>query len=235
MDNKVKAILEGTAKGAISAIPWVGGAVNEILFDIRGRIAQNRINNFVNRFIEYANEVGTNLDEDIITSESFNDMYISIIKHVVNTKNECKLNIFKRILESDIREQYESDFKETFLELVDKLDYMEVEILKMFKDTGRSGSMDIPEGADGCVSSMATMGCKKKIISIIKERNTSITTLEAIEKYEFYMCDLISKSLLIDTKSVGNTYNDLEREGLTNFYITAFGKEFLKFVRYYNE
>lgn len=57
-----------------------------------------------------------------------------------------------------------------------------------------------------------------------------MTTIEIEGKYEFYICDLISKSLLIDSKNIGNTYNDLGKEGLTILYIIDFGKEFLRFI-----
>lgn len=234
MNINVKEILVGITKGAISVVPYAGGALNEFLFEIRGRIAQKRINNFVDGFIQYIEDMGTPIDEDVLTSENFNDMYVSIIRHVIECKSQYKIDIFKRILESNLRINYESDFRDTFLELVNKLDYMEFEILKMFKDSGRSGSMDIPEGTDGCVSTTTSMSCRKAIISRIKECNTEMNTLEAVEKYEFYICDLISKSLLVDSKTVGNTYRDLNKEGLTYLYITVFGKEFLRFVQMYD-
>ena len=63
------------------------------------------------------------------------------------------------------------------------------------------------------------------------EDNQNLTRLEAFEKYEFYVCDLISKSLLIDIKTVGNTWGDVAKEGLTYLYITMFGKEFLRFIQ----
>ncbi|MBY6930899.1 hypothetical protein [Clostridium botulinum] len=205
MNKNVEEILVGITKGAISAVPCVGGALNEFLFEIRGRIAQDRINNFVDSFIQYINEVGTPVDEEALTSENFNDMYVSITRHVIECKSQYKIDIFKRILESNLRINYESDFRDTFLELVNKLDCMEFEILKMFKDTGRRGSMDIPEGTNGCVSTTESISCKDTIINRIKESNAEISNLEAVEKYEFYICDLISKSLLVDSKTIGNT------------------------------
>lgn len=234
MNNNAKEILTGLAKGSLSLIPCAGGYLNEIFFDIRGRIVQDRINNFVNSFIEHLKKLGITIDEEVLTSENFNDMYISIIRYVIETKSQFKLNIFKSILESSLTVSYESDFKETFLELVNKLDYMEFEILNMFKDTGRAGSMDIQQGYGGCISSLTTKSCKNEIIKRIKKSNPLISTLDAENKYEFYICDLISKSLLVDIKSVGNTYGDLQRKGLTDLYITAFGKEFLRFIRMYD-
>ena len=67
-------------------------------------------------------------------------------------------------MESNLRINYESDFRDTFLELVSKLDYMEFEILKMFKDTGRSGSMDIPAEGEVNLSCNQSMSCKDNVI-----------------------------------------------------------------------
>jgi hypothetical protein len=231
MENKSKEILVGLLKAGISNVPYVGGLLNEALFEIRGRIAQKRVNEFTNSFISYIQELGVSINESVITSEEFNDIYILILKHVIETKCEHKLKIFMEILKSNMINICESNFKETYLELVVKLDYIEIEILKLYEDTGRSGSMDIPKGADGCVSMTSSKSCKEIILNRIKEYFQELTTIEAEGKYEFYICDLMSKSLLIDTKAIGNRWADANIEGLTMLYITDFGKEFLKFIR----
>lgn len=231
MNDKLKQVLIGVAKGSISALPFFGGALNEALFEIRGRIAQNRINNFVESFLVNLNDLGITLNEEVIRSEDFNDIYAAIIKRVVDTKNEHKLGIFKDILASILTTTYQSDFTETFLDLVTRLDFMEIEILKMFEHTGRSGSMDISEEDDGSVSMLTSASYKNQIIEKIGIESIHLSTIESHGKYEFYMCDLISKALLIDTKTTGNTVNDLSKEGLTHLYITDFGKEFLRFIR----
>ncbi|MGE6666713.1 hypothetical protein [Paenibacillus xylanexedens] len=118
MKDKLKQVLIGVAKGSISALPCFGGALNEALFEVRGRIAQNRINNFVESFLVNLNDLGITLNEEVIRSEDFNDIYAAIIKRVVDTKNEHKLGIFKDILASILTTTYQSDFTETFLDLV---------------------------------------------------------------------------------------------------------------------
>lgn len=231
MDYKSKEVLIGMVKAGISALPYAGGALNEALFEVRGRIAQKRINNFVESFLIYLNGLGLLLDEEVITSEDFNEIYTAIIKRVVETKNEHKLKIFRDILASGLNTAYQSDFCETFLDLVTRLDFIELEILRLFEHTGRSGSMDVSEGAIGSVSMLTSASYKDKIIERIRGESTHLSTIEAHGKYEFYICDLISKALIVDTKTMGNTFKDLEKEGLTNLYITDFGKEFLKFIR----
>lgn len=231
MNYKLKEVLIGITKAGISSLPYAGGALNEALFEVRGRIAQKRINDFVESFLVYLNNLGFTLDEDTIISEEFNDIYAAIIKRVVDTRNEHKLKIFRDILISGSSTTYQSDFNETFLDLVTRLDFIEIEILKLFEHTGRSGSMDVSEVYSGSVSMVTSASYKNKIIEKIKEESSHLSTIEAHGKYEFYICDLISKALLVDTKTIGNTYKDLEKEGLTILYITDFGKEFMRFIR----
>lgn len=230
MDNNKKELLIGVLKSGIAAIPHVGGALNEVLFEIRGRIAQKRLNDFTNSFIESIRNLGIDIDGQIITSEDFNDIYFSIVKRVVETNCKHKLLIFKDILTNNIQKPYQSNFRETFLDLVIKLDYIQIEILDLFKDTGRAGSMDILDGSAGGISTLTSKSYEKEIKQRIHQYEQELTTIEIEGKYEFYICDLISKSLLIDSKNIGNTYNDLGKEGLTILYITDFGKEFLGFI-----
>lgn len=231
MNYKLKEVLIGITKAGFSALPYAGGALNEALFEVRGRIAQKRINDFVESLLAHINNLGFTLDEDTIISEEFNDIYAAIIKRVVDTRNEHKLKIFRDILISGSTTTYQSDFNETFLDLVTRLDFIEIEILKLFEHTGRSGSMDVSEVYSGSVSMVTSASYKEKIIEKIKEESSRLSTIEAHGKYEFYICDLISKALLVDTKTIGNTYKDLEKEGLTILYITDFGKEFIRFIR----
>jgi hypothetical protein len=231
MDKMMREALIGLTKAGISLIPFAGGAINEAMFEIRGRIAQRRINEFVESFLSYLNEIGVNLNEDVITSDEFNDIYMSIIRRVADIKSEHKLRIFREILAANGVSMYQSDFRETFLDMVTKLDFLEIEILKLFENTGRSGSMDIVKGSAGTVVTLTTDSHKEKIIEKIQQESPHFSSLEAHGKYEFYICDLISKALLIDTKTVGATLKDIGREGLKFLYITDFGKEFLKFIR----
>ncbi|OCT14530.1 hypothetical protein A8709_26440 [Paenibacillus pectinilyticus] len=230
MHDKIKESLIGILKASLSNVPYAGGLLNELIFDIRGRIVQKRINNFVESFLNYILDHGINLEESAFTSETFNDLYISILKRVIDITSEEKLRIFRQILVSNTIMSYESTFRETFLDLVSRLDYIQIEILKMYKETGRRGSMDLEDGYIGSVSQLTSRSFKIETIETIKTHFPNINTIETEGKYEFYMCDLISKSLLVDKKTMGNTWNVVEKEGLTLLYITDFGKEFINFI-----
>jgi hypothetical protein len=77
MSSESKEVLVGIFKSGLAAIPYAGGFLNEICFDIRGRIAQKRVNDFANSFIEYIKGLGLNIDENVISSEMFNDIYFN--------------------------------------------------------------------------------------------------------------------------------------------------------------
>lgn len=69
MNNIKKWLLFGVLKSGISAIPYAGGFLNEFLFEIRSRIAQQRLNDFTNSLVKSIKDLGINIDENIITSE----------------------------------------------------------------------------------------------------------------------------------------------------------------------
>ncbi|MDY8025807.1 MULTISPECIES: hypothetical protein [Paenibacillus] len=225
MEDKLKQSLIGLTKSSISVVPYVGNLLNEMCFEIRGRIAQNRVNNFVNSFVSYVRDLGLLISEDTISSEAFNDIYISIIKKVMDTNNEQKLDIFREILKANITQAYESDFRETFLDLVCKLDFVEIEILKIYKDTGRVIS------GNGAVCGRTSQSFEDVIKLNIRTYNPHLSIFEVDGRYEFYISDLISKSLLIDTKTISNKWKDVGGEAFKVLSITDFGKEFLKFIQ----
>jgi hypothetical protein len=62
-------------KGVIGAVPYVGTALNEIIFDARSRLKEDRLNSF---FAEVAEEVERlseeSIDHDYLKSEEFSDL-----------------------------------------------------------------------------------------------------------------------------------------------------------------
>lgn len=149
------------------------------------------------------------IDENIINFEEFNDIFFVVIKCVIDIKSEYKFKIFCNILVLGMIIEYQFDFKEIFLDFVIRLDYIELEILFLYENMGREGSMDIEEGFDGVVSILKSVLYKDKILEIIKREVGYLIIIEVYGRYEFYICDLIFKLLFVDIKIVGNMYRDV--------------------------
>ena len=131
MDQSVKKELAVSGiKSLLSAVPWVGGLLNEALFDYRGRLKQERLNQFVTSLADYFQEHEP-ADVSVFATEDFSDIFESVIRRVVLTKSKTKHERFRDILIHSIEaSQAELDNTETYLDLVSSLDEVAILILK---------------------------------------------------------------------------------------------------------
>jgi len=222
MDEDSKIQLEQatiSAKNVIfSSIPVCGTILNEVLFEYRSRVKQERLNRFAEELERYLRSMRScEVDQKYLKSEEFGDIFESILRRVVNTASEEKVHRFKKILLNEMTHTYTSDFKETFLDIVSRINEDQILILKHFwkaKDDCESegnseqGVVD-DEGAE------ASLKCKASLLGFD----------EAM--YLFYVQDLVSKSLLCD--EIIALFGG-ETKPYTNLRITPFGEEFLKFI-----
>lgn len=201
-----------------SNIPVVGGILDEVLFEHRNRVKQERLNRFVEEFKKYLRSMGScDIDQKHLKSEEFGDIFESILRKVVNTASEEKVHRFKKILLNEMEHTYESDFKETFLDIAFRINEDQIQILKHFWNV-----------KDGCESEDNS---EQKVVdgegaeTSLKYKANLLGFDES--KYLFYVQDLISKSLLLDEAIAlfgGRT------KPYINLRITPFGEEFLKFI-----
>ena len=199
-----------------SNIPFFGTILDEILFGYRSRVKQERLNRFVEELEKYFRLIHSgDIDREHLESEEFGDIFESILRRVVNTASEEKMHRFKKILLNEMAHTYTSDFKETFLDIVSRINEDQILILNRFrevKDRESEGNSDqrVVDGEGVKVS--------------LKYKGNFLEVDEA--EYLFYVQDLVSKSLLCD-KYVG-VYGGAKP--YTNLGITPFGEEFLKFI-----
>lgn len=85
-------------KSIFGAIPCVGTALDEVLFECRSRVKQNRINNFVLQLCQYIKEHNETINLEYVKSEQFGDILESIFREVLRTGVQDKLDRFKKIL-----------------------------------------------------------------------------------------------------------------------------------------
>ena len=123
---------------------------------------------------------------------------------------------FKRILLNEMTHTYTSDFKETFLDIVSRINEDQILILNHFrkvKDCESEGNSE-QRVADG-EGTETSLKCKANFLGFDEA------------KYLFCVQDLVSKSLLFDETIAlfgGRT------KPYTRLRITLFGEEFLRFI-----
>ncbi len=98
-----------TFKGLVGAIPFAGTMLNELAFEARSRIKQERVNSFIEEFSQFMKQHSDNdLDLESLNVEQISDVFEEIVIAVSKTSAEHKKSVFKQIL-----------FKQLSLPLVD--------------------------------------------------------------------------------------------------------------------
>ena len=131
MEDKLdkKEIAISIVRSAFSAIPYAGQLFNEVFFEYRGRLKQERLNKFTELLSQYFSK-NQNFNIESFQSEDFSDLLESILKRVVDTKSEQKLERFKDILINSLNENIDYENSERYLDLVKSLSEIEIKILK---------------------------------------------------------------------------------------------------------
>ena len=124
-----KEIIVSTVKSLFGAVPYGGTALNELFFEYNGRIKQKRLNRFIEILAENFTE-DSEINIDNIKTEDFNDLFEAVLKRVVQTKSELKLNRFKDILIKELNSPTkETELIDVYLDLITTLSEEELVIL----------------------------------------------------------------------------------------------------------
>ncbi|MGZ5252895.1 MAG: hypothetical protein ACXWV4_00730, partial [Flavitalea sp.] len=130
-----KEIIKSSLKILFSTItyPFLGATLNELL-DARSKIKQERLNQFTELLENFfSNHKGINL-ENFQTVE-FGDLFESVIKRVVQTKQTEKLHFYKNILANQLKDDpHVIDYSEIFLDLLMSLQIVEINILMNYHE-----------------------------------------------------------------------------------------------------
>lgn len=124
-----------TIKGAISAIPIVGGALNEYVFEARGRIKQDRFNKFINEFAEYLSQFkDVKLNIEQIEKEEFGDFFEEVVINVSKNHSQIKKEAFRNLLANQLLKPNEVNYAELLLSIIGSLQEKQIPILKTISD-----------------------------------------------------------------------------------------------------
>lgn len=111
----------------------MGTAINEILFEARGRLKQARVEEFVR---QVADEVGKlkeeSIDREFLRSEAFSDLIDDVLVRASRTRSAEKKGRLRKVCVDAIQGRYEPDFTDLFLGILDQITDHEMAVLKGF-------------------------------------------------------------------------------------------------------
>jgi hypothetical protein len=117
------------AKSLFSAVPFAGGALNEVFFDYRSRIKQDRLNSFTVLLTAFFLD-NPDIDPQSLKTEEFSDLFESVIRRVLQTKSREKHIRFRDVLIRQIHRPHEDiEDAETCLDLISTLNELAIWIL----------------------------------------------------------------------------------------------------------
>ena len=206
----------------LSRVPGGVGLLTDTFIRYRNLIKQERVCDLLEELKKDVESMDPHeFDQEYLRSEEFSDILESILWRVVNTASEEKVHRFKMILLNEMKHTYESDFKETFLDIAFRINEDQILILDHFREIRNSESESSSER--GIIQS-EDAGGEGARASLNRERD--LLGFDE-SKYLFYVQDLVSKSLLYDENIL---LFDGGGKPYTNLKITPFGEEFLRFI-----
>lgn len=116
--NKVQIFKESAIQIALSSVPIVGNALNEIIFEIGRKIQFERLKKLVTYISKRINDIETEkINKKYLEIEEFYDLLLEILRKASKNKSEQKLKAFSEILIRSITEgsDFDSDLNEIFI------------------------------------------------------------------------------------------------------------------------
>jgi len=226
-------------------IPIIGPALTEML-DFRGKLKQNRLNQFTELLENYfSNHSGINL-ENFQTVE-FSDLFESVLKRVIMVNSVEKMRMFKDILIKQLENPSQSiNESEIYLDLVSELTEIEIKILFEFRQLVikfQPQAMELLSLRQKlylleCRLDKTQASYNSELLYIqneIKKRRREMNRLQNllthnnfkinIDEFLFYKQRLFSKALLVD-----NGIGSIEGVPFETMWITQFGIQFIDYV-----
>ncbi|WP_138435154.1 hypothetical protein [Winogradskyella algicola] len=204
-----------TLKGMVGAIPFAGTFLNEVAFEARSRIKQERVNRFIEEFSEYMNEHSDGEDNfDTLNTEQIGDIFEEIVISVSKTSAEHKRNVFKSILHNQLySDEIDTDETLRFINITNELTNNQFKILTAFSslsDNVLKYKVQIIELQD------ETKKLKEKILDLQEKYSGDGTTTKKLKERLSKIPRLIKKrELALKSGNINPNYHttfDLTRE-----------------------
>ena len=208
-------------KSSISAVPFVGSAMNEILFDLPNRIQQNRINETVN-ILEKKFKVleESAISKEYIESANFFDFTRKLFEESLKIESKEKREMLGEIYTRAIKmnENFEDGRSELFMRFVSDMHPEQIRILRFIKI--RESSLD-------------QIGTYENFFQLYKGYQAEWS--KGQYHFKYYCSDLENKSLIslgdgLDDFRSRSSFFALEHHEKASVTLTELGKEFLKYL-----
>lgn len=209
MKDRIKEYGIASLKGLIGAVPFAGTFLNEIAFEARSRLKQDRVNQFIIHFQEFMNDkTEDDLELDEIDKEEFSDIFEEILISVSKTSAQHKIEIFKQILLRQLTaKRTENDLAEKYVNITNGLSNTQFEILHQFSklsDNLLRNRVQILEMEKALLMTREHLQGE-----IILSRRGYENSVELFEKRIKYINKLLSRKKNAISKTVNPNYHKL--------------------------
>lgn len=128
----------GMLRSALGAVPFVGTLLNEALFDVRSRIKQERLEEFITKLAEELDRLGQSaVDAEYLSTDEFSDRLEDILVRVSRQRHEERRQRLRQVLLRALGGERAVDFEPMFLSVVDETTEDELGVLTRFIKYGR--------------------------------------------------------------------------------------------------
>jgi len=105
--------------------------LSETFFDYRSRVKQDRLNKFIESLVQYLESHGNGvIPLEIQQSEEFGDLFEAVVRRIIQINSIEKTVRFRNVIGDYISEPIKLDNRDTYLELIDRLNEIQIKILK---------------------------------------------------------------------------------------------------------
>lgn len=253
-----KELTNSVIKSLFAAIPFAGQPLNEIFYDYRGRVKQNRLNEFSGLLSAYF-ETHSPVDFSALNAVEFSDLFESVILRVAHTGSSEKHKRFRDILIGYLEHpQQPMEHSDTFLELVAILtepsilvlkyhyhyimEFDRLEVLgKMMQSKVRKGEHEIENERNkkmlGHEHNLDQLEIVQKELVVelqgIQEQQKALAKFKKADFYglsndDFLYLKQILASRALMTDSAVGSIGHIQ---FNNMRITTFGKKFIDYIR----
>jgi hypothetical protein len=259
--NELKIISKETGisilKILINRLVPFGNEFNELFFELRGRIQQERLNKFVLSFKEYFEEKGPINEKNMLT-EKFVDLFELVINNVIRTSSEEKIKQFCNILINQINNpETNTEDSAIYIDLISTLSEKEINILfyhkyfdeeysDLYSKIGvikkNRGELEGQLRKEESLNHQGLANNSSKIRNEISSLENSIAAFEMkqgelfqFNNSEFYKIDetkylFYKQRLFAKGLLVELSAGTMDYTPFYQMQITEFGKEFLNFM-----